>query len=66
MMKTFYTLAWVFLALLAVRFALTGVLNPVTLVGLSLAALALVYGLALWSVFSSAQDPRLKVFDRNG
>lgn len=66
MMKTFYTLAWVFLALLSVRFALTGVLNPVTLVGLSLAALALVYGLALWSVFSNAQDPRLQVFDRNG
>ena len=64
-MKTFYALAWVFLVLISVRLALTGALNPVALVVLSLAAVALVYGLALWSVITNTRVPLHQVFDRN-
>lgn len=66
MMKTFYALAWVFLGLISVRLALTGALNPVALVVLGLAAAALVYGLALWSVITNTRDPPPQVFGRNG
>jgi hypothetical protein len=65
MMKAFYALSWVLLGLTAVTMALNGTLGPVALVGLSLAAAALVYGLALWSVITNTQDPKLQVFDRN-
>lgn len=66
MMKIFYILAWVFLGLISVRLALTGALNPVALIVLSLAVVALVYGLALWSAITSARDSMPPVFDRNG
>lgn len=65
-MKAFYALAWVLLGLAAVTMALTGAVSPVGLVGLSLAAGALVYGLALWSVITNTRDPMLQVFDRDG
>ncbi len=65
MLKAFYALAWVFLVLISVRLALTGTLNPVALLVLSLAAVALVYGLALWSVLTDAKSPMRPVFDRN-
>lgn len=64
-MKTFYAMAWIFLGLISVRLALAGALNPVALVVLSLAAVALVYGLALWSV-TNIRDPSPQVFDQNG
>ena len=65
MMKAFYALTWVFLGLTAITMALTGALSPVALVALSLAAAALVYGLALWSVITNTRDQKLQVFDRN-
>lgn len=66
MMKTFYAMAWVFLGLISVRLAMTGALDPVALVVLSLAAVALIYGLALWSVITNARDQMPQAFDRNG
>lgn len=62
-MKTFYALAWVFLALISIRLAMTGALDPVALVVLSLVAAALVYGLALWSVITNARDQVPQAFD---
>lgn len=66
MLKTFYALAWVFLVLISVRLALTDAIDPVALLVLSLSALALAYGLALWSVITNSRSPIPPVFDRNG
>ena len=56
MLKTIYIMAWVLLAMLAVGSLFGGYLNPVTQVVFSVAALALVYALALWSVFTNTPD----------
>jgi hypothetical protein len=56
MLKTFYILAWVLVAMSAVVSLWGGYFNSVTQVTLSVAALVLVYALALWSVFTNVQD----------
>lgn len=48
--KKIYAAAWVLLALTAFVTFLTGSFNSLTLVVFSLAALALVHALALWTV----------------
>jgi hypothetical protein len=53
MLKTIYILAWVLVAISAVGSLWGGYLNPVTQVALSVAALVLVYALALWSDFTN-------------
>lgn len=65
-MRIFYALAWVFLVLISVRLAFAEALNPIALLVISLAAVALVFGLALRSVFTNARSPMPKVFDRKG
>jgi hypothetical protein len=64
MTKTFYAMAWIFLALVSFGLAVIGALDAVGLIVLSLAALTLVYELALWSVTANAPDPSPRVFDR--
>lgn len=51
MIKRFYVLVWFVLAVSIVVSVFTGSLTNVGLLGHALVALALVYGLALWSVF---------------
>ena len=60
MMKTFYVLALA----AAVSFSM-GYFDGVTIVVLSLVAVTLVYGLALWSAITTTPDMMPKVFDRN-
>ena len=56
MLKTTYILAWVLVALSAVGSLWGGYFNPVTQVAFSVAGLVLIYGLALWSVFTNTHD----------
>ena len=65
MMKTFYILAWILLALTAAVSISMGYFDAITIVVLSLVTVSLVYGLALWSAISSTPDMMPKVFDRN-
>lgn len=64
MLKTFYLLAWILVALLAVVSLLGGYFYAATQVGLSVAVLALVYALALWSVLTNTHDTRLEISSR--
>lgn len=50
-MKKIYGFAWVLLAAAVIATASSGALNAAALFIYSLVALALVYALALWSVF---------------
>lgn len=59
-MKRLYGLAWLILAAAVLASVVSGSLDPVMLVALSLAALSLVYGLALWSVIVNTRDARLE------
>lgn len=63
MLKIFYILAWILVALLAVVALLAGYFNSITQVTFSFAVLALVYALALWSVFKT-QDARFEMLGR--
>lgn len=65
MLKKFYLLAWISVALSAVGSLLGGHFDSVTQVGFSLAVLALVYALALWSVLTNTEDSELKIFSRD-
>jgi hypothetical protein len=56
MLKTFYILAWVLVAMTAAVSLWGGFFNSVTQVAFSVAALVLVYALALWSVFTNTHD----------
>lgn len=56
MTKNLYVLAWFLLAAIVLVSALTGTLTPPALVVFSLAALGLVYGLALWSVIANTRE----------
>lgn len=56
MMKKFYVSAWILLAAAALVTALTGAFDAAALVVFSLGALALVYTLALWSVFVNTHE----------
>ena len=64
MLKIFYLLAWILVALLAVVSLLGGYFDAVTQVSFSVAVLALVYALALWSVLTNTQDKRLEIYSR--
>lgn len=55
-MRTLYLAAWFLLSLAVAAAVITGTFNSVSLVIFSLAALALVYGLALWSAFTNSPD----------
>ena len=65
MMKTFYVLAWILLALTAAVSISVGYFDAITMVVLSLVAVSLVYALALWSAIRTTPDMMPKVFDRN-
>ncbi|MDQ3750033.1 MAG: hypothetical protein M3367_13640 [Acidobacteriota bacterium] len=56
MMKNLYVLAWFLLGAAVFVSVLTGALTPATLFVFSLAALGLVYGLALWSVILNTRE----------
>jgi hypothetical protein len=56
MLKTIYILAWVLVAMSAIGSLWGGYINPVTQVVFSVAAVVLVYALALWSVFTNTHD----------
>jgi hypothetical protein len=64
MLKTFYILAWILVALSAVVTHLGGYFNSVAQVTFSFAVLALVYALALWSVFTNTQRTELEISTR--
>jgi membrane protein implicated in regulation of membrane protease activity len=65
MMKTFYILTWILLALTAgVSFSM-GYFDAFTMVVLSFVAVSLVYALALWSTITTTPDIMPKVFHRN-
>ena len=53
MLKNFYVLAWFLLIGSALVSVFTGSLNEIGMVAFGLIGLALVYALALWSVFSN-------------
>ena len=53
MLKKFYVLAWFLLIGSALIAVLTGSLNEIGMVAFGLIGLALVYALALWSVFTN-------------
>jgi len=65
MMKTFYILAWVLVALSAVVSLWAGYFNSATQVAFSVMVLALVYALALWSVITNPQDTKHEIFRWN-
>lgn len=56
MLKNLYVLAWFSLAAIVLGSVSNGALNPASLVVFSLAALSLVYALALWSVFTNTRE----------
>ena len=56
MLKTIYIMAWVLLAMSAIGSLLSGYVNPMTQVAFGVGALALIYALALWSVFTNTPD----------
>ena len=56
MMKTFYKLAWIFVALVAAVSFLMGYFDVIAMIVLSLVAVSLVYALSLWSVFTNTPD----------
>ena len=58
MLKTFYLLAWILVALSAGVSLSGGYFDSVTQVAISITVLALVYALALWSVFMHTRDAR--------
>ena len=65
-MEKLYVSAWLLGVFTSLVAFFTGYFNPVTLVASSLIVLGLVYGLALWSVFTNMPDMAMpKVFDRN-
>jgi hypothetical protein len=64
MLKTFYILAWFLVALSAVVSLLGGYFNSVTQLTFSVAVLALVYALVLWSVLTNTQDASLEMSRR--
>lgn len=65
MMKKFYILAWILLALGAAVLFLMDYFDAITMVVLSLVAVSLVYALALWSAITNTPDMMPKVFHRN-
>lgn len=62
MLKTSYILAWILVALSAVVSLSSGYFDSATQVAFSVAVLALVYALALWSVLTSSPDARRETF----
>ena len=56
MIKKFYVLAWFLLAASVLVSVFTGTFNPLGVVVLSLVAVGLVYGFALWSVIVNTRD----------
>lgn len=54
-MKNIYKAAWVLLTVSFIVSVLTGYFNPLSLVLFSLAALGLVFALALWVVIDNVQ-----------
>jgi hypothetical protein len=56
MMKKLYASAWLLVVMALVISVLTGASSFGALLGSSLAALALVYGLAVWLVISNTRD----------
>lgn len=59
-MKKFYGLAWLILAGAVLVSILAGSFDPVSLLAFSLAALALVHALAIWSVIVNTRDMKLE------
>ncbi len=55
-MKTLYTAAWILVALAAVISLVAGA-NPAALLASGLAALVLIYGLAMWLIVTNTRDP---------
>lgn len=55
MTKNLYVSAWLLLAAVVLVSAFGGALTPAVLFVFSLAALSLVYGLALWSVIANTR-----------
>ena len=60
MIKKFYSFAWLVLTGSVVASIFMGQLDPIRLLAFSLAALALVYALLLWSVFANTRDMRIE------
>jgi len=60
MIKKFYVLAWFLLAASVLVSVFTGTFNPLGVVVLSLVAVGLVYGFALWSVIVNTRDTQSK------
>lgn len=56
MMKKIYIAAWFLVALAVLISIFTGTFDPVLLFVYSLVALALVYGLALWTVILNRRE----------
>jgi hypothetical protein len=56
MIKKFYVMAWILLIGSALVSAFSGTFDAFAMVSVSIAAAALVYGLALWSVFRDPQS----------
>ena len=65
MMKTFYVLAWILLALTAAVSFSMGYFDTIMIVVLSLLAVVLIYALALWSAIRTTPDMMPKVYDKN-
>lgn len=55
-MKNIYIASWILLTISFLATVLTGSFNALSLVVFSFAALALVYALAIWSVFINTQN----------
>lgn len=64
-MKKIYTAAWFLLTLFFVATVFTGYFNALSLVVFSLGALALVYALALWTLFVNTPDEAVEQFAGN-
>lgn len=56
MLKNLYVLAWIVLAAATLVSLFTGALTPASLMVFSLAALALVYALGLYTVINSTRE----------
>jgi hypothetical protein len=65
MLKTYYILAWILVTVLAVLSLLAGNFNSAAQVSFSVAVLALVYALALWSVFTNTNDATLEMLSKH-
>ena len=55
-MKKLYATSWILLAALAFVSVVTGTVNGLTFLAISLVALGLVHGLAFWSVFTNTRE----------